>query len=83
MSVLLPSIRSLEDSSADIPIAAAVVKNAYTAEEEANFRPVLPNTLKTSKEESLTALIRGEADGINKTFSSSSDCNLFKLDRTG
>src|SRR6218665_158759 len=39
------------------------------------------NALKTSKEESgITS--RGEADDINSNLSSSSDCNLFKRDRS-
>jgi len=46
--------------------------------EEANVSTVCPNgALKTSKEE--RDITRGKANDINNNFSSSSDCNLFKL----
>jgi len=52
LSVIFPSIRSLrQDSSADIPVAEAIVENANTAEEQSNVSPVCLNALKTSNEE--------------------------------
>jgi len=54
----------LQVSSADIPVAAAVVEKPDTAEEEeTNVSPVCPNALETSKEEG--DLTRGEADDNN------------------
>src|SRR6218665_1826725 len=41
---------------------------------------ICPNALKTSKEE--RHITTGEADAINRNFSPSSDCNLFKLYRS-
>ena len=49
-ALYIDSFFKVEDSSADIPVAAAVVENAdmwTTEEEEANVIPVCPNALKT------------------------------------
>ena len=67
-----PSVNSFfkfQDSRDDTRVAAAVVENADTAEEEANVSPVFPYALKTSKEER-DITCRGEADDINNNFSS-------------
>src|SRR6218665_124335 len=48
--------------------------------EEANVSQVYTSALITSKEERY--ITTREADDINNNFSSLSDCNLFKLDRS-
>ena len=80
-----PSINSffkMQTSGADIPAAAAVVENADTAEEEADVSSLCSDVPTTSKEK--TDVIRGEEIDIRPTSSSTatSDCDLFKLDRS-
>ena len=40
----------IQKTSADIPVAAALVDNGDTVEEDADVSPVFPNALKTSEE---------------------------------
>ena len=70
----------MEISSADIPVAAAVVENADTVDEEANVSSVCHDVPTTSNEKK--DVIRGEESDITSSPSSTSDCDLFKLDRS-
>jgi len=66
LNFFINSFFKIQDSNADIPVAAAVVENADTAEQVAPMHWKLPKR-------------KGEADDINSNFSSLSKCNLFKL----
>src|ERR1043165_9578751 len=80
-----PSINSffkMQTSGADrpIPAAAAVVENADTAEEEADVSSLFSDVPTTSKEKK-DAIRREEID-ITSSSTSTSDWDLFKLDRS-
>src|ERR1043165_5121553 len=78
-----PSINSffkMQTSGADILAAAAVVENADTAEEEADVSSLFSDVPTTSKEKK--DVIRGEEIDITSSSTSTSYCDLFKLDRS-
>ena len=70
----------MQTSGADIPAAAAVVQNVDTAEEEADVTSLFSDVPTTSKEKKYA--IRGEEIDITSNSTSTSDCDLFKLDRS-